>query len=120
MYIHMDIWIFDNFPDTAEYKTIIHSTPALRTAVEHHLTNLSGHLLAKHLINSGQDKKLRNKTQTECERAAALVEFVADKVEENSDNYHSFINVLEEDKMAFRVILKCMNDAYHSFAGGDH
>ena len=116
----MHIQIPDICSDTAEYKTIIHCTPDVRTAVEHHLTDLSGHLLAKLLINSGQDKKLRNKTQTECERVAALVEFVADKVEENSDNYHSFINVLEEDKMAFQVILKRMNDAYHSLAGGDH
>ena len=56
----------------------------------------------------------------ECDKVALLVQFVRDKVEQKSNNYHSFINVLEEDKMAFQEILKRLNDTYHSLAGGDH
>ena len=63
--------------------------------------------------------ELRNRTITECERAASLVRFVAGKVEENSRNYRSFINILEEDEMVFQAILKLLNDTCNSFAGGD-
>ena len=91
------------------------------SAVVNHLTNLSVYLLAKNLISSDQDVELRNRTVHKCDRAASLVQFVRDKVQQNSDNYHSFINILKEmDKMTFQDILKHLNDTYHSFAGGDH
>ena len=63
---------------------------------------------------------MRNRNLKECDRAATLVQLVAVKVEQNSENYHSFIKILEEDKIAFREILKHLNDKYISFAGGDH
>ena len=103
--------------DTAEYKTIIHCTPALRTVIEHNLTELSGHMLAKDLITFNQEVELRNRMISRCERAASLVQFVTVKVEQNSDKYHIFINVLEEDKVFFREILKLLNNTYNSFAG---
>ena len=89
-------------------------------AVESHIPYLSGHLLANHLISSDQEVELRNRTLTKCGKAALLVQFVRNKVEQNSENYHKFINILKQDKMTFQDILKLLSDTYHSFAGGDH
>ena len=100
--------------ETAEYQTIIRCTPELKTAVESHLTNLSGHLLAKHLISPEQDVELRGNTHTKCDRAAILVQLVTVKVEQNSGNYSIFIKILEENKNTFREILAILNKTHYS------
>ena len=107
---HAHLNFNNNCPDTAEYRTICECTPDLKTAVEGHIPYVSGHLLANHLISSDQEVELSNTMLTECGKAALLVQFVRNKVEQNSENYQSFVNILKKDKMTFQDILKCLND----------
>ena len=55
----------------------------------------------------------------ESTRAAKLVELIQYKVELNPDNYHAFIEVLEEDKQNYQDILKVMKEKYNALTEGD-
>ena len=88
------------------YFTLQEYVPDIRTAVKANLTQLSGALLAKHLISSENDVKLRDRAQNEEDRAADLVTLVMDQVKLNPDNYKTFVDILKESGPHFRHIIQ--------------
>ena len=90
------------------YTTLLEHVPNIRTAVKANLTQLSGALLAKHLISPGSDVKLRDRSQNEEDRAADLVTLVMDQVKLNPDNYKTFIDILKESGPHFENIIQLL------------
>ena len=78
-----------------EYHTIIRCTPLLEDTVRNDLTKLCGELSAEGLISPENAIELRDsRSGTVIERAAKLMEFVANRVKVNSKDYVLFIQVL--------------------------
>ena len=100
---------------------MIECTPQLQTAVKNHLVWLSGHLLARRMISDNNNSELMNGNITDYIRAAKLVQLVQDKVAQNPDHYHVFIEILENDKnnMVFKDVLKTLREKYESLIGGE-
>ena len=105
------------------YTSLQKHVPNIRTAVRANLTQLSGELLAKGLISPESDVKLRDRAQSEEDRAAELVTLVMDQVKLNPDNYKTFIDILKESGSHFNAIIQllpCPLDPLpHSTRGGD-
>ena len=79
---------------TPEYRTIIRCTPQLEDAVKYDLIKLCGEFSAAGLISPDNASTLRNPHNDEVERAARLVELVANKVKRNKKDYVLFVQVL--------------------------
>ena len=60
--------------ETPQYRTTLHCTHALRTAVQPHLFALGASLISEDLISTDNDSDLRNTVHSEPGRAARLVE----------------------------------------------
>ena len=96
-----------------EYNTLCELTDVLRLAVKSNLTNLSGALLAKHLILPTDDSELRNQMHSEASRAARLVELIQMKVCEDPQQYYTFIQVLEDQgRQYYASILKKLREKF--------
>ena len=92
---------------SAEYDTLHELTDALRLALKSSLINLSGALLAKYLILPTDDNELRNQKHSEAERSARLVELIQMKVQEDPQQYYTFIGVLEaQGRQYYAAILE--------------
>ena len=99
---------------------MIECTPQLKAAVKNHLVWLSGHLLARRMISDNNNSDLMNGNITDYIRAAQLVQLVQDKVAQNPEHYHVFVEILENDKnnMVFKDVLKTLKEKYGSLKGG--
>ena len=100
--------------NSAEYNTIIANTNDLRLAVQFNLVSLSGTLLAKRLISAENDIELRYPQHTDVERAAKLVGLVQNKVQQNSQHFYTFLDVLRRDKEQYADILRKLNQSLSS------
>lgn len=98
--------------NTPEYLTIVSKTEDLRLALQHDLVSIGGALIACGFISSDQYSRLRNRMFTESERAADLVQWIQDKVQENAQNYHTFIRVLQQNIMHYSHILSGLQVLY--------
>jgi hypothetical protein len=98
--------------NSPEYRTIIQCSPDLTTAVKDELTSLSVELLAAGLIAGDNAASLKIQFIGQAERAAQLVEYVRNRVSLNTDNYHSFIGVLEKRKDVYEDILKILDEKF--------
>ena len=105
--------------ETPEYKTMLSCTPDLRLAVRNNLTDICGQLLAKDLISPEHDSELRNEMITEDKRAARLVELLQWKVKQNSDNYHTLVDVLTKEKTSYREVLAKLKQRYDSLSNNE-
>lgn len=97
--------------NSAEYKTMIENTTNLRLAIKFNLTPLSGALLARGLISTDNGAKLRNPHLPQTDRAAELVEFVQNKVQQNPQHYYTFLDVLREDRDEYADILRKLDQS---------
>lgn len=102
--------------NSPEYKTIIQCTPNLTTAVKDDLPSLSGELLAAGLIADDNQAALNNQFVDKAHRAAQLVGFVRNRVSLDTDNYHSFIRLLETRKDEHREILKILGEKFRELS----
>ena len=100
--------------NTPEYRTMIQCTPHLEIAIKNQLTTLSGELLAVGLLSTDNAGALRNQTIDEADRAAKLVEFVANKVCLNTSDYLLFVEVLQKRRTDNKSILPLLEQTYRS------
>lgn len=97
-----------------EYHTIIRCTPQLEDAVKNDLTKLCGEIAAVGLISPDNASALRNPHNDAVERAAKLVELVANRVKRNSSDYVLFIQVLTKRWMDNKSIVLELERVYRS------
>ena len=105
--------------NSPEYKAIIQCSPDLTTAVKDDLTLLSGELLAAGLIAENNAASLQIQFIGPAERAAQLVGYVLNRVSLNTDNYHSFVGVLEKRKDVHKDILKTLDKKFRELGESD-
>lgn len=98
---------------TPEYNTLISLTDELRLAVQPNLVSLSGSLMAKYLITPEKANQLRNQMHSEADRAANLVDIIRNKVLQNAQHYHTFVQVMEsQGRKYYHDILNKLDEVY--------
>lgn len=90
----------------------------LHLAVRPYLISLGGALLSTGLISSENYYMLMNRSLSEAYRSDELLHLLRDKVHLNSQNYHTFIGILQ-DEPEFAAILEILNQTYSSHQQGD-
>ena len=101
--------------NSVEYATLIRHTNDVCLAVKADLLGVGGDLLSKHLITKVNEDELRNAMISEDVRAARLVGFMQDKVEEDPQHYHTFIEVLRErGESRYGGILRKLQETYNN------
>lgn len=100
--------------NSLEYNSMLDCVPELRLSAGANIIWLCSHLLAARLINEDKEKSLRNGNVNEAERAAELISLVLDKVKENSENYHSFVKILNKDTDQFKSVLDLLEEKFCS------
>ena len=99
--------------ESAEYRTIKLNTSELCLAVKYDLIGVSGALFAADLISKESWEEVRNANHTRESRAANLIKFVLDKVQQTSTNYSHFTRVLgERDPSQYQTVLCMLQDTY--------
>ncbi|MCG8625708.1 MAG: hypothetical protein MJE68_27380 [Proteobacteria bacterium] len=96
--------------NTPEYLTIVAKTDYLRLALQNDLISIGGSLVACGFISPDQYSRLRNGMFTESERAADLVQWIQNKVQQNAQNYRTFIGVLQKDTMQYSHALTTLQE----------
>ena len=98
--------------NSPEFRTIIQCTPELTTALKNDLVSLSGELLAAGLIADDNAAALNNQFVGAAHRAAELVGFVRNRVMLDTNNYLSFIKVLQLRQDDHKNILEILDKKY--------
>ena len=101
-----------------EYECFLDCVPKLRVSIRANLLELSGELLAARLISPTKESSLRNRNIDEEDRAADLVSLVLHKIEEDSENYHVFVNILKKDQPQYKTVIELLERAYRARNGG--
>ena len=103
--------------NSAEYRTLQYHTNDLGRAVKEDLDDLSGALFAAGLITKVNRDEVTYMMHLKEDRAAKLVGFVQDKVEENPQNYHTFISLLKQrDPFQYGDVLCKVERTYKSMS----
>lgn len=103
--------------NSAEYRTLQYHTNDLGLAVKEDLDDLSGELFAAGLITKLNREEATYKMHLKEDRAAKLVGIVQDKVEENPQNYHTFISLLRRrDLCKYKDVLCKVEHTYKSMS----
>ena len=105
--------------NSPEHRTITQCTSDLATAVKDDLTWLSKELVAKKLITDNNAESLRIKSSIKADRAAELVDYVSNRVSLSTDNYHSFVGVLESKEDYYQNILKKLAKTFRDLGESD-
>ena len=100
---------------SAEYRTLIRVTADLQLVVEGQLVTLGAKLVSSELLTTRQYRSIRNVHNQQEIRAADLVEFIQNKVQQNPQCYHTFIAVLEQDRSQYGDILETLGQTYNLF-----
>ena len=103
--------------ESVEYRTLLRLTADIELAVKDHLFEIGGKLVASELLTPSQYKEIRNTHNSVDLRAADLVGYVQTKVEQNSQHYHAFVDVLGRDLAQYNDILKKLKAMYNSLVG---
>ena len=108
--------------DTEEYLTIQKATGRLIRAVQYNIIPLGAELFSVGLISRDNYTSLKNETRDVVARAAELVDYVINRVEQNPDNYHTFVKVLKEEGATYKDVLKILEPIYRDPDpdGSDH
>ena len=94
--------------NTQEYQKVKKSFPKLTAAIAGVIGRISGELLAAGLITSGQKEKAGNSTRDASDRASDLVSLILSKIEQDSQNFYAFVDILKEDLDTFQPVLNHM------------
>ena len=97
---------------TQEYATIKKANPKLLKAVQNNIITLGSELLAEDLISDENYTSLRNENRDVVSRAADLVGYVMNKVEQSPKNYHTFVKILIEDRATYKEVLPVLEPIY--------
>ena len=98
--------------NTQEYLTIKKATAKLLRAVQNNIIALGAELFSEDLISDDNYTSLKNETRDTVAKAAELVGYVANKVEQNPENYHTFVKILTEDRATYKDVLKILEPIY--------
>ena len=98
--------------NSAEYRTLIHHTANLHSAVKSQLVSLGARLVSLDLIAPEKYDEFRLLCNPEVNRAADLVRLIQDKVKQNPRCYHTFIAALQEDQAQYGDIIRKLQDTY--------
>ena len=96
----------------AEYRTLIHHTADLQSAVKSQLVSVGAGLMSRALIAPHKYDELINYYVPEATRAAELVRLIQNKVKQNPRCYYSFIATLQEDQAQYGDILRKLQYTY--------
>ena len=103
---------------TPEYLTLIFLTGELRGAVQNDLVPMCDNLVAKYLISPDIASQLRSPMHPKADRAANLIEIIQNKVQQNPQHYHTFIQVLEnQGREYYHDILNRLREVYRQNGG---
>lgn len=83
---------------TEEYQTLVLHTADLQVAVKMELTSIGAKLVSAKLITPEQYDEVRNPYRSLADRAADLICFVQNKVEQDPRFYYIFVNDIIKDK----------------------
>ena len=103
---------------SVEYRTLLLLTDDLELAVKDHLVEIGSKLVASELITPAQSRETRNAHNPVNVRAADLVGYLQVKVQQNSQHYHTFTDVLKKDLAQYGDILKKLKAKYDSLSMG--
>ena len=92
--------------ETPEYRALRKATGKLTRAVKNNITSICAELAANDLITPDQQKEFRNPHHDAVERAADLVQFLTDRVEQDPSNYHTLVAILDEDRGTYKDVLE--------------
>ena len=95
-----------------EYATLLHLTADLQLAVKSHLTALGAELVSSGLITPDQYDVVRNRHNPQGDNAAYLIHLIQCRVQQDSQCYNTFIDVLEKDLTQHRVILGKLSETF--------
>lgn len=98
--------------NTPEYRTLVAKTEDLSLALRSNLISIGGALFSRELISHDDYSSVRNPMHSESQRAANLVSLIQEKVLQSAQNYHVFIEVLEEDLTQYSTILSRLKETY--------
>lgn len=98
--------------DSPEYRTIIRAFSHLTSAVQHTLISLSSELIATQLISPEIGTSLINGSRDKIERAFELVALVTNKIKQNPQNYHVFVEVLTKNGTCYQEVLQQLSLMY--------
>ena len=106
---------------TPEYKTLISLTTQLTHAVQDDLISISGDLLAESLISRDAASRLNNRMHSKAERAAEMIELIQNKVQQNFQHYHKFVQVLKKQGQEYYGdILGRLQEVYQQHTDGNN
>ena len=104
---------------SSEFETLVRLTPDLQLAVKDDLPRLGSKLLSIGLIPVDRyNHIILNPYRPQHELAADLVQLVQEKVQQNPQNYHIFITILEEDLTLYGDILERLQKIYNGISTG--
>ena len=98
--------------NTQEYLTIKKATGKLIRAVQYNIIALGAELFSVDLISQDNYTSLKNETRDTVSRAAELVDYVTNRVEQSPENYHTFVKVLKEERATYKEVLKILEPIY--------
>ena len=98
--------------NTPEYAAIKKANHKLLKAVQNNVIALGAALFAEDLITDDNYTSLKNETRSEVNRAAELVGYVMNKIEQSPENYHIFVKLLIEEGGTYKEVLKILELIY--------
>ena len=98
--------------DSPEYRTIIRACSHLTFAVQHALVSLSSDLITTQLISPEIGTSLTNGSRDKIERALELVTLVTNKIKQNPQNYHVFVEILTKNGIFYQEVLQQLSLIY--------
>ena len=96
--------------NTPQYRKILEYTPSLTDVLANgtNIVRLAGELVRAGLINKANERKMLNTAVDADIRAAELISMVTTKVDLNSQNFTTFLEVLGKDQATYGDILTNM------------
>ena len=93
--------------DTVQYRKMLECTPSLIDVLADgaNTVRLAGELVKAGLINRANERRMRNTAVDAEVRAAELISMVTTKVDLNSKNFDTFVEVLEKDGATYGDIV---------------
>ena len=93
------------------YEVLVCHTADLQLAVRDNLTHLGSQLVSAQIITPDQYEEIRNTNRSPIDRGADLVRYVQNKVRQDLQHYHAFIDVLRSDLSQYGDILTRLEQA---------
>ena len=100
---------------STEYETLICHTVELQLIVMGDLVSLGGELFSTALITASQYRDIRNQYISVDNRAAELVDYIQERVNQDPKHYHTFISILMNNQSQYGDILTKLEKTFKSY-----